>query len=376
MTKLQIGVVGGGVAGLSAAFRLAKHGHEVTVFDPEPAMGASYAAAGMLAPASEASFSEIPLLRLMQHSNELWPEFAAELEEISRVPVGLRMEGTLVIGYEPNDARDLERLAEFQNELGIEVTRLTRHQLRELEPELGGPFPFAAMIDSDNQLDNRALMKSLLKAVELLGVRLVRNAVKSVHSLGPNIYEFYLDDDTAVRPEIILLAAGSHLGDIGGLPALISGSIRPVKGQILRVQAPSPTLLRHVVRSKTYGKTLYMVPRVSGEIVIGATQEEVGFNTTAKVRPIAEMLTNATLLLPGLGEADFTEQMVRFRPGSFDNAPILGRYEDSNLFLCLGHFRHGILLSAAISKYVAASIETGRQPPEIEQFSASRLEVN
>ncbi|MDA8271521.1 MAG: glycine oxidase ThiO [Actinomycetota bacterium] len=376
MTKLQIGVVGGGVAGLSAAFRLAKHGHDITVFDPNPAMGASHAAAGMLAPASEANFSEVPLLRLMQHSNELWPEFAAELEEISRVPVGLRMEGTLVIGYEPNDARDLERLAEFQNELGIEVTRLTRHQLKELEPELGGPFPFAAMIDSDNQLDNRALMKSLLKAIELLGVRLVRQAVKSVHSLGPNIYELYLDDDKIARPEIILLAAGSYLGDIGGLPAPISSSIRPVKGQIIRVQAPSPTLLRHVVRSKTYGKTLYMVPRVSGEIVIGATQEEVGFDMTAKVRPIAEMLTSATLLLPGIGEADFTEQMVRFRPGSFDNAPILGRYEDSNLFLCLGHFRHGILLSAALSKYVSASIETGRQPPEIEQFSASRLEVN
>lgn len=376
MTKLQIGVVGGGVAGLSAAFRLAKHGHDITVFDPSPAMGASHAAAGMLAPASEANFSEIPLLRLMQHSNELWPEFAAELEGVSHVPVGLRMEGTLVIGYEPNDARDLERLAEFQNELGIEVTRLTRHQLRELEPELGGPFPFAAMIDSDNQLDNRALMKSLLKAVESLGVRLVRNTVKTVHSLGPNSYELHLDDGRAVRPEIILLAAGSYLGDIQGLPTPISSSIRPVKGQIIRVQAPSPTLLRHVVRSKTYGKTLYMVPRANGEIVIGATQEEVGFDTTAKVRPIAEMLTNATLLLPGLGEADFTEQMVRFRPGSYDNAPIVGRYEDSNLFLCLGHFRHGILLSAALSKYVSASIETGRQPPEIEQFSASRLEVN
>ncbi len=373
MPNLNVGVVGGGVAGLSAAFRLAKHEHKITVYDPSPAFGASYAAAGMLAPASEANFSEVPLLRLMQHSNELWPSFAKEIEEVSKMAVGLRMDGTIILGYEPNDGRDLERLAEFQRELGIEVTRLNRHQLKDLEPDLGGPFPFAALITSDNQLDNRQLMASLLKAVELLGVKIVRKGVAKLNKTAGGNFEIILDDGGSASPEVVLLAAGSQVGEIGGLPTDISNSIRPVKGQIIRVQSQSPGLLSHVIRSKTFGKTLYMVPRADGEIVIGATQEEVGFDMTAKVRPIAEMLTNATLLLPGLGEADFKEQTVRFRPGSIDNAPIIGQYGSSNLFLSLGAFRHGILLSAALSEYVASAIETGRQPSGVEQFGAARL---
>ena len=376
MVKLQVGVIGGGVAGLSVAFRLARHGHEVAIYDPHPAMGSSWAAAGMLAPASEANFSEIALLRLMQHSNELWPEFAAEIEKVSGIMVDLRSDGTIIIGYEPNDGRDLERMAEFQRELGIEVTRLTRSQLKELEPEIGGPFPFAAMIDSDIQLDNRSLMNSLIRANESLGVSIFRKAVTSLKNDDSGNYAMILDDNSEVRYEIVIVAPGAYLSDISGLPDVVTKSIKPVKGQILRVKATSPRLLRHVIRSKTFGKTLYMVPRNNGEIVIGATQEEVGFDTTAKVRPIAEMLTNAALLLPGIGEADFSEHIVRFRPGSFDNSPIVGRWEDSNLFLCLGHFRHGILLSAAISKYLALAIEAGKEPLELEEFSSARLHAN
>ena len=372
---MDIGIIGGGIAGQSAAFRLATTDHNVTIYDPSPATGASLAAAGMLAPASEVNFSEVPLLRLMQHSNDLWPDFVQQIESVSGVSIGLRMDGTLILGYEPNDARDLERLADFQRELGIEVTRLTHRQVKELEPELGGPFPFAAMIRTDNQLDNRQLMHSLQVALDQLGVKTVRKSVSSLALTAEN-YEIVLDDHSTPDHDIVLLAAGSQVGSIAGLPKAISGAIRPVKGQIIRVQAQSNTLLNRVVRSKTYGKTLYMVPRTSGEIVIGATQEEVGFDTTAKVRPIAEMLTHATLLLPGLGEADFKEQLVRFRPGSIDNAPIVGQYRNSNLFLCLGHFRHGILLSAALSKYVADSIQSGKQPSEIEGFGAARLEAN
>lgn len=372
---MKIGIIGGGIAGLSLAFRLAKGRHEISVFDPAPAMGSSLAAAGMLAPASEVNFGELPLLGLMRLSNEMWGDFAAELESLCPLSLGLRNEGTLVIGKDGNDSSELERLEGFQKELQIAVTRLTRSQLKELEPELALPVAYAALIESDRQVDNRALLEALQLALQTMGVEIVRQKVVALQQIGDAEYSFRLADSTESRPEVLVIAAGSGTAGIEGLPDEIRNLVRPVKGQIMRVRTTGP-ILRHVIRAKMYGKGVYMVPRVDGQIVIGATQEEVGFDETAKVRPIAELLTNAVALLPSIGEADFSEHMVRFRPGSTDNAPVLGRYRESNIFLSLGHFRHGILLSAAVSYFLARQIDSGKDQSQIAAFGINRFMQN
>lgn len=373
MSTTSIAIVGGGIAGLSVAYRLASVGHKVTVIDPTPGFGATHAAAGMLAPASEVNFSEIQLLQLMRQSNQLWPEFASLIEADSNISIGYRTEGTIVIGYDQSDAQELERTSEFQKEFGIEVKRLTRTELKELEPALTSPLSFAALISSDRQVDNRLLVKGLLGALNKHNVKFVAKTVSAISPRTKNVYQITLSDDTVILPEIIVLAPGAELDAITGLPQVLYNTVRPVKGQIIRADSPRPDLITHVIRALVEGKGVYLVPRLNREVVIGATQEEVGFNSTARIRPISEMLTNAIMVVPELGEADFREHLVRFRPGSIDNGPIVGQYGTSNLFLSLGHFRHGILISAAISKYLASLIDSGKMPSEIAPFGIDRI---
>lgn len=373
MSKFNIAVIGGGIAGLSVAFRLTKLGHNVTIYDPATATGASYAAAGMLAPASEVNFSEIPLLRLMQKSGEMWKSFASEIESISGLDIGYRTEGTLLVGFDQNDASEFKRICEFQREFGIEVTQLSRSQIRELEPNLNPSISFASLIKGDHQVDNRELLKALITSLDKFGVEIVNSLVVGIHMNTNNRYSFSLQNGKQLESDILILSPGAMIHTISGLPREISTSIRPVKGQIIRVISKDRNFLRHVLRAKVANQSVYLVPRNTGEIVIGATQEEVGFDDTAKVRPIAELLTNACRIVPAIGESHFEEQVVRYRPGSIDNAPIIGRYDNSNLYLSLGHFRHGILLSAALSHYLAQAIDSGKEPLEIMEFGPMRL---
>lgn len=376
MSKLNIAIIGGGIAGLSVAFRLSQLGHKISICDPAVAMGASFAAAGMLAPASEINFSEIPLLKLMQRSGEMWPTFAAEIENASGQTIGYRTEGTLLVGFDQNDASELKRICEFQRDFGIEVNQLNRSQIKALEPNLSASVSFVAHIQNDHQVNNRQLTRALVTALERYGVEFIcRSAVEINHDTR-NKYSVTLDNGDRLKPDIVLLAPGAMLNTIQGLPQVISSSIRPVKGQILRVFSPDKNLLAHVIRAQVASQHVYLVPRADGEIVIGATQEEVGFDHTAKVRPIAEMLTNACKVVPAIGETHFEEQVIRYRPGSNDNAPIVGQYNHSNLYLSLGHFRHGILLSAAISKHLAHAIDQGEMSEEMSEFGPTRLGEN
>lgn len=373
MSLTNTAIVGGGIAGLSVAYRLARIGHKITVIDPNPGLGATHAAAGMLAPASEVNFSEIELLQFMQHSNQLWPEFASLIEADSNISVGYRTEGTIVTGYDPSDALELERISEFQKEFGIEVSRLSRSDLRELEPALTSPLSFAALISSDRQVNNRLLVQGLVGALKKYHVEFVRKTVSAISPNRTNEFQITLGDGEVLSPEVIVLAPGAQLEEISGLPQVLYNTVRPVKGQIIRVDSPRSNMITHVIRALVESKGVYLVPRKDREIVIGATQEEVGFNNTARIRPIAEMLTNSITVVPEIGEADFREHLVRFRPGSIDNYPIVGQFGTSNLFLSLGHFRHGILISAAVSKHLATLIDSGKIPSEIAPFGIDRF---
>ena len=359
-------IVGAGVIGLSIAWRTAAEGRHVTLVDPEPASGASHVAAGMLTPVTELSYGEEPLLHLGIASRDAYPEFVSELEELTGIDTGYRRDGVLEVAFDADDLAFLEDLRRFQESLGIRADALTGKECRRLEPMLAPSVRGGLLAPDDGCIDPRKLTAALLAAAEQTGVELVRARATEVIVEKDRAEGVRLEDGTEVRAAQTLLAAGSHTNRVGGLPPDLLPTIRPVKGQVLRLRGAGPyagvPFIDHAVRGVVKGSSIYLVPRRDGEIVVGATQEEQGYDTTVTAGGLWELLRDARELLPGLTELAFTEVTAGLRPGSPDNAPLLGPTEMSGLLLATGHFRNGVLLTPITAAAMSALL-TGREAP-------------
>ncbi|MEU7891503.1 FAD-dependent oxidoreductase [Nonomuraea sp. NPDC049152] len=347
-------IVGGGVVGLSVAWRLGRSGAKVTVIDPAPASGASHAAAGMLAPVSEVSYTEEPLLRLGLAGLSRWPAFAAELEADSGLALDYRTQGTLDLAFGGDDMAALEELAAFMDKLGLPVRRLTGRECRRLEPMLAPSVRGGVLAEGDAWVDPRRVTAALLAALERAGVPLVRRRVTELVRDGSAVVGVRLappspgastglPGPSAGSPgdvllgERVVLAAGAWSGELTGLP------VRPVKGQIMRLRSPSP-LLGRCVRGMVHGSPIYLVPRGDGELVVGATQEELGFDTSVTAGGLYELLRDARELVPGVTELQVADIVAGLRPCTPDNLPLIGPY-GPGLALATGHHRAGVLLA-------------------------------
>jgi glycine oxidase len=344
---VDVVVVGAGVIGLSVAWRAAQEGLTVAVCDPEPARGASWAAAGMLAPTTEGRWGEGTLQAFSQASAEAWPGYAAALEEDSGLPVGLRRDGTLSVALDADDYRALEESFAVQRELGCDVELLTGQECRRLEPSLNPRIAGGVLSSGDHQVDNRALLRALTQAVERRGVELLRSAVREVQRTPQEqVAGALLDDGTELVAGRVVVAAGWRSGHLGGLSHGDVAPVRPVKGQILRLRSdPSMPVIGRAVRAMAQGRPVYLVPRASGEVVVGATMEEQGADTTVTAGAVYDLLRAAVAVVPEVAELELNEAIAGLRPGSPDNGPVLGAAATPGLFLATGHYRHGILLA-------------------------------
>jgi glycine oxidase len=177
-----------------------------------------------------------------------------------------------------------------------------------------------------------------------------------------------LGDGERLNAPRVVVAAGVWSGSIPGIPDEARAPVRPVKGQVLRLHDPAgPGLLTRVLRMPT----AYVVPRGDGRYVLGATMEERGFDTTVTAGGIFELLRDASELLPGLSELVVDEVSAGLRPGTADNAPIIGPGAVEGLFWATGHYRHGILLAPATAELIAAAVVDGAAVPE--EFAAERF---
>lgn len=333
-------VVGGGVVGLTIAWRLARAGHQVTVVDPAPASGASHAAAGMLAPVSEVTYTEEPLLRLGLASLRRWPQFAADLVADSGLELDYRTEGTLDVAFGADDLAALDELAAFMDKLGLPVERLTGRECRRLEPMLAPSVRGGLLAAGDAWVDPRRVTAALLAALERLAVPLIRaratellpDAVRLAPAEGAQREPY----GEVVEGERVILAAGAWSAGLADVP------VRPVKGQIMRLRSPAP-LLGRCVRGMVHGASVYLVPRGDGELVVGATQEELGFDTRVTAGGVYELLRDARELVPGVSELELAEVVAGLRPGTPDNVPLIGPWQ--GLTLATGHHRGGVLLA-------------------------------
>jgi glycine oxidase len=369
-------IAGGGVIGLSAAWRAAQRGFGVTVVDPAPGRGASHAAAGMLTPVSEAAYAEKELLALGAASLALYPAFTAELTEASGRSTGFRPTGTLQVGYDADDLAVIDELRALQESLGVPGQRLTARECRRLEPMLDPSVRGGLLVEEDGSVDPRLLTGALQIAAARAGVRMVAQRVTQL-AKDPDTERFRgvsLADGTTITADWTVLAAGWESPAIAGLPPDCVPPVRPVKGQVVRLRTPDGRFLRRSVRGVVKGSSVYLVPRENGELVVGATQEELGPDTRVTAGGLWELLRDARTLVPGITELEFTEAVARLRPGTPDNGPVLGPCAADGLVLATGHFRNGVLLAPVTADVITAYLETGQMPEVAAHFTIERFQ--
>ncbi|HEX8079424.1 MAG TPA: glycine oxidase ThiO [Jatrophihabitans sp.] len=366
-------LVGGGAIGLAAAYRLAERGFAVRVIDASGGRNASWAAAGMLAPVSEAAFGEQELTRLSLAAVPAFQRLAAELQDRTGQPVGVRTEGTLAVAFNADDRAALDRLTDFRSELGLSTERLSGAAARALEPYLAAGVRGGVLSADDLSVDNRRYLAALRAGAVAAGVRFVTAEVSSLlwDSTGSRVSGVRTVTGAGLRAGVVVLCAGAATG------ALLPVPVQPVKGQILRLAVPDrlgaagPVLTR-TVRGIVRGSEIYLVPRAGGEVVVGATSEQQGHDTGVTAGGVYELLRNAYELLPISSEFDFVEARAGSRPGTPDNGPILGEVADG-LVLATGHYRNGILLSALTADAVAALVSGEPVAPVWRPFGPDRF---
>ncbi|GHE67387.1 glycine oxidase ThiO [Streptomyces vinaceus] len=369
-------VVGGGIIGLVTAWRAARHGLRTVLADPAPGGGAAQVAAGMLAAVTELHYGEETLLGLNLASAARYPEFAAELAEASGgMDIGYRACGTLAVALDADDRLHLRELHALQRRCGLESEWLTGRECRRLEPMLAPGVRGGLRVDGDHQVDPRRLAAALLAACERAGVEIRRAAAQCLLTAADRAVGVRLDDGTELRGDQVVLAAGSLSGKLAGVPARALPPVRPVKGQVLRLAVPAAyaPFLSRTVRAVVRGSHVYLVPRENGELVIGATSEELGWDTTVTAGGVYELLRDAHELVPGITELPLTETRAGLRPGSPDNAPLLGPTELPGLHVATGHYRNGVLLTPLTGDVMAQLLTTGTVPEIARPFTPRRF---
>ena len=350
--SFDVAVIGGGVCGLSVAWRAAQAGATVVVLDRGAAApAATHVAAGMLAPVSEADPGELELAALGIESAARWPAFAAELREASGIDPGHRVCGTLLVARDRDEDEALARELALRERHELPARRLLPSEARALEPSLAPALRGALEVPGDHAADPRATLAALRRAAEVAGV-CIRTAPDAAR------VELAGDRATGVRagaaPPLpaaqVVVAAGAWSGQDLGLPAAARVPVRPVKGQTLRLRdprhRPGAALLERVVRFEGG----YLVPRGDGRYILGATVEERGFDTAITALGLYELLRDA-------GELDVEETLAGLRPGTPDNAPLLGPSPVvEGLHWATGHHRNGILLAPVTGELVAGAL--------------------
>jgi glycine oxidase len=357
--------------GLGIAWRLAQAGCPVTLYDRgEAGHGASWAAAGMLAAAVETEPGEEQLLALTLESQRMWPGFAREVEALSGISIGYRDEGTIVVALTRDDAEQLRHTYDFQKSLGLELEWLSGTEARRREPHLRPGVPGAVFSPRDHQVENRQLARALIIAVHRAGAVLhEHHPVREVEIAGGRACGIVTDHGRDPA-DVVILAAGAWSREIAGIPPAYLPPVRPIKGQMLALRMdPAAPLLRHVI----WLPRGYLVPREDGRLVVGATVEERGFDDTLTAGGLLALLEGAWRAVPGIEELPIAETWVGFRPGSRDDAPMLGPSGIDGLVVATGHHRNGILLTPLTAEAVSAYVLTGRLPEMVDPFPPERF---
>ena len=362
--ETDVAVIGGGVIGLACAYELLCRGQRVVVLERDRAgSGAGAVAAGMLAPVSEVETEELAFVDLALESCGLYPEWIRAIESDAGLGCGYREEGSLLLALHRDHEVELDRLMATQQRMGLRSERLTREQALEKEPYVSPRVVSGLYVPGDRQVDPRRLTRALAAAIVARGGTLIEGETATPRFQGGRVIGA-ATSSVDVRAEAVLVAAGVWSAEIWpgsndrpmapdsavGTAQLPPLPLRPVKGQILRLRGPK--LVRHVLRTPD----VYLVPREDGELVIGATSEEQGFDTTITTWAVMDLLRDAWRILPGISELELAETSAGLRPALRDHLPAIGATAIEGLFVATGHYRHGVLLAPVTAKLLAGVV--------------------
>jgi glycine oxidase len=366
MKNFEAVIAGAGLIGGAIALELAQAGLRVAVFEKgEPGREASWASAGILSPAPETP-AMIPVVPLAKASVGLYPEFVANVEEISGHNVGFRPFGTMDALFSREAKRDLSTLIALHHGLGLQAEPLRAEQARELEPAVSPELEAAALRPGEACIDNRALTQAVLRAAQRSGAEIFPDqGVEAVWREGSRCLGLKLHNQN-VSAKWTVIASGCFSANIQGVAAY--APVRPAKGQMVSLRADELK-----IRRVLWSEKIYLVPRNDGRILAGATVEYVGFDKHVTAGAIERILSDAIELVPGLANARIEETWAGLRPDSPDHLPIVGATDLDGLLVATGHFRSGVLLTPITARLMREWITEQRVSVDWERLSPMRF---
>ena len=368
----EVVIIGAGIIGLSIAYELCKRGLSVTVLEKEKiGAGSVWASAGMLAPISEAKSEEPDLVDFALYSHSMYRKFIDSVENDAGLNCGFNDTGTLLIAMGKDDEGELKHLYDTQKSRGLDSVWLDQKEIFEIEPNLSGWVTSGLLAKNDYQVNSRDLLIALGKSIIKFGGKIIEKA--DVRSLGKledkfkSIKYISKSQEVYIKSKQIIICSGAWTNNISDL--LFDVDIRPVKGQSIRLNGPN--MLKHVIRTSD----VYLVSRLNGELVVGGTVEEKGFDNSIQAGSIMDLLRNAWKVFPNIYEYEFCESTVGFRPATLNNLPLIGKTNIDNIFVATGHFRHGVLLAPGTAWAMSKMIIKGEIPDIVKPFGIEKHKV-
>ncbi|HTU02076.1 MAG TPA: glycine oxidase ThiO, partial [Candidatus Sulfotelmatobacter sp.] len=359
-------IIGGGIVGCAAGFYLARAGLRPLVLErAQVAAEASSGAAGLLTAQAHSDEADA-LCELKLAGRALFPALAAELRERTGIDIELRQLGHLVPAVTNEEADRLGDRVAWQQRRGLRAAWLDRRQALEQEAALRRDIVGAGWFPDDGHVNNTAVTQALGAAIVKMGGEVrTETPVLDLLLSGERVTGVRTSAGAAEAATVVV-AAGAWSCDFG-VAAGIPLPVQAAKGHIVVARLKAPAL-RHVVYAD-----VYVIPRTSGEHILGSTVEYVGYDKRVTVEGLSVVLGGATALVPDLAEAEMAASWACLRPAAPDGLPLLGPVPGRpGLIVATGHFRNGILLGPITGKLVAEMIRDGKPSIPLDRFRPDR----
>jgi len=368
-------IIGGGIIGLSIAWRLIGIGKKVIIIDKKNlGKEASWAAAGMLSGRLDLKPCEKKLLPIFEKSHLAWPKFAEELENKSGKSIGYKKEGTLRVACDLHEEKKLKNNYDFLKNNKVNITWLSGDKIRDKEPYVSNNVLSGFFSPDDHHVNNRYILDALITILKKNKNNCIFKENTEVEKIITNKNQVIgvKTNNEIIKTKEIIVCSGAWTSKIKNIE-IKEVPIRPVKGQMVCLKVPKNiSLLKHIL----WRENVYLVPRNNSDLIIGATEEEMGYDKSLTVGGIYNLLKIARELLPAIEDLSIVESWSGLRPTSRDDAPIIGPSKKlKGLIYATGHHKNGILLAPLTSSIIKNYYLNGNIGNDFNNFEPGRFVI-